>query len=652
MRRGEDRPRESGERELRRAARASGPASWPAWLCLAAIAAASLAAIWTVDYIPTHDGPQYVFVLHARNRLADPATGWGTYFQPGHPTTNLGFAFLYGPLDRLFPWRTALKLTVSAMALLWMAGAVAFARSLHRDRLWLGVALASVAFQWPFYMGFFAFQVAMLLGLLILALGFSLESWRLVHRALLALLLFLQALCHVLPAVVTGLVLAALALSRGGSRAWKREVAWAAAMGLPAAAVVATLLATGMTALAAMNRPNLENFTYEWPAFWSLAKCFAAGPAWRAWPLTLLALSAPALAWRLQGGTTSAEDRALLASGGLLFLAAVALPLHLRTWDFFSVRFVPMAVCVWLAAIPLERLRAGRWRLSVLGLLALYGIAAGLWPVGFHHTLERVTADAHSGLRAELSRDGPRLPIVLDSLHWRDLDDPGIPVPYFVPLNNLGQLYAVAHGGVVPFNFSVNPRLHLLLYSQHFDREYPAIPDPERTWPVELAKPANQHNSSLRAALTTHAASFGGAFQDIIFFGRPEETELLIRRGYVPEFRRGGLLIARFEGCPLSLDLPARLLAEPGGQVELGWQPLTDPVTRFSLEGARPLGDGRARLALEDAPCGAVWLRLRSRPDDPRDPASGIHLCEGSDRSGKLVVTATQATPLVSCALP
>ena len=646
---GEDRlPAAAGTR-VEEATDWMGSAIWPAWLCLAAIAVATLAAVWTVDYIPTNDGPQHIFTVHARNHLSDPATGWDAYFEPAHPITNRGFAFLFGPLDRLMPWRTALKLAVSAMALLWIAGAVTLARALHRDRIWLGVALAAFAFQWPFYMGFFSFQVAMALGLSTLAVGFSVERWRPPQRALLTLLIFAQALCHVLPAAVTGLVLAALALTRGGRHGWKRELAWLAAMGLPAGIVVVGLLGAGMSTLGDMNRA--DGFDYRWPALWTLAKCFAGGPAWRAWPLTLLALSAPIIAWRLRDAGHSAEDRGLLASGALLFLASLALPLHLRAWDFFSVRFIPMAVCVWLVAIPLERLRARSTRLAALGLLSLYAVAASLWPIGFHHTLERITADAHSGLRANLARDGPRLPIVLDPFHWRDYDAPGVPMPYMTPLANLGQLYALAQGGVVPFNFSVNKRLHHLLYNQRFDREYPPVPDPGRTWPIELAKPENERNRNLRAALTTHAAGFGVAFQDIIFFGHPEEADLLIARGYAPDFRQGGLLIARFEGCPLSFDLPARLGSEPGNLIELGWYPLTEPARRFPLELARDRDDGRVRLTLQGAPCGAVWLRVRGKPQDPSNPASGIRFCRGSDRFGKLLVPATESTPVVTCAL-
>ena len=45
-----------------------------------------------------------------------------------------------------------------------------------------------------------------------------------------------------------------------------------------------------------------------------------AGPAWRAWPLTGLALAALGLAalGRRRLGARSPEDRALLASGGVL----------------------------------------------------------------------------------------------------------------------------------------------------------------------------------------------------------------------------------------------------------------------------------------------------------------------------------------------
>src|SRR2546422_4898858 len=50
-------------------------------------------------YIPTHDGPQHVYALHVANHLADPARGWGNWFEIARPVTSLGFAALFAPLD-------------------------------------------------------------------------------------------------------------------------------------------------------------------------------------------------------------------------------------------------------------------------------------------------------------------------------------------------------------------------------------------------------------------------------------------------------------------------------------------------------------------------------------------------------------------------
>jgi len=34
-----------------------------------ALLAGAIAALWTIDLLPTHDGPQHVFTIHAANHL-------------------------------------------------------------------------------------------------------------------------------------------------------------------------------------------------------------------------------------------------------------------------------------------------------------------------------------------------------------------------------------------------------------------------------------------------------------------------------------------------------------------------------------------------------------------------------------------------------
>ncbi|TFG95525.1 MAG: hypothetical protein E4H11_04905, partial [Myxococcales bacterium] len=78
----------------------------------ALVLAAMLAALWCVDYLPTQDGPQHLFSVHAAHRLDDLRLGYGRWLEPGTPITNLGFAWVYGGLEHFFVWQRALALAL------------------------------------------------------------------------------------------------------------------------------------------------------------------------------------------------------------------------------------------------------------------------------------------------------------------------------------------------------------------------------------------------------------------------------------------------------------------------------------------------------------------------------------------------------------
>src|SRR3954451_8566113 len=87
-------------------------------LTIAASVAAVL-AIWCVDYLPTHDGPQHLLLGHLENHFDDPGAGWARYLTPSTQVTAFGFLFVFAPLEQLFSWRTALRLTLSIDVLVW-----------------------------------------------------------------------------------------------------------------------------------------------------------------------------------------------------------------------------------------------------------------------------------------------------------------------------------------------------------------------------------------------------------------------------------------------------------------------------------------------------------------------------------------------------
>ncbi|HEY5658558.1 MAG TPA: hypothetical protein VIY27_12290 [Myxococcota bacterium] len=603
------------------------------WLVEALLLATVAYAVADVAYLPTHDGPQHIFTLHAANHLDDPETGWGRWLEPNTPLSSHGFSAIFSPLDLWLPWPVAARVALALLAVAWALGAFAFVRAVRPERSWLGVALGATALQWSLYMGFFSFYAAGAFGLFVLALAFRSELRSRRVRALLGVLLFLQALLHVMAALLSGLVVAALCALRASPGRRLAEVARVALLGAPAACVAAAVWWVQSTG-ADLPAEEIESFVLQRPPWWTLGKCLMGGPAWRAWPITALAVAALSVA--LWGPSRRAEDRALLLAGGAFLAAGAALPLHLPSWHFFSVRFLPLAACTLVAALPLERVRAPLARRGLAFALAALAFASSAWAIGHNRDLATRSAAALAGLEVDLVRDGPRLPIILDPLLGRPFDNARADMPYTAPLLNLGKLYAAAQGGIVPFAFVSNPAIHPLLARPEAQRALEVGADPR--YAIPLADPRHAGDLALREAVTVYMAAHATRFQDVIFHGEPEDVDHLLWLGFEADWRRDGSAIARFRGCPLDVRFPPDSGLGGAERLELGWYPAYGVTHRYDLSRARRDSDGGLRLPLRQS-CGAVWLRFED----------AALRCEGADSERRFVIPEVRAAPEVEC---
>lgn len=603
------------------------------WLAQAALLIGLVLSVVGVPYLPTNDGPQHIFTLHATNHLDQPGTGWSEWLVPHQPLSSRGFATVFSPLDLLLPWRTAVRLALALLVAVWAAGAFTLARAVHPERGWLGLTVAAAALQWAFYMGFFNFYLASGFGLFVLAYALQRESATPGRLAVLAVLLLVQALFHLVAAVFTGLALATLALLRAGPGRRGAALVRTMLVGTPAALVAlsATAVRVGSGMQVAVD-PDIAG-TEMFPPAWTLARCFAGGPLWRAWPLTLLAvLSIGVWIWRRE---RTPSDRALLTVGSALLLAAALLPLHLPSWHFFSVRFLPLAVPLLVLALPVEALpRLGR--LGVAAASVVFAAAATTWGAAHHRDLAERSAPALAGLEAGIAREGPRLPIVLDPLLGRSLEDAEADMPFTAPLLNLGKLYATEQGGMVPHTFASDPSIHSALMTEEGERRLPPAADPR--YVLRSLGPGNERDLALREAVTVYLAAHGTRYEDVILAGRPEDADHLEWLGFEPDWREQGLVIARFRGCPFTVRFPDAANLPEDAVLELGWYPALGVTHRYSLARV-PLGpDGSRTLPLRQS-CGGLWVRLA--------PASSV--CEGADDSGRLVVRSARSQPEVVC---
>lgn len=124
-------------------------------------------------------------------------------------------------------------------------------------------------------MGFFSFYVASGFGLFVLAFAFGRTSGVRPRIGRLAALLFVQALLHLMAAVATGLVVAALLWLRGMPGRRVAQLGRIIAVATPATCVA--LLAVWVSRNTGMG-PQVDESAVTMGPWWILGKCFMGGP--------------------------------------------------------------------------------------------------------------------------------------------------------------------------------------------------------------------------------------------------------------------------------------------------------------------------------------------------------------------------------------
>jgi hypothetical protein len=609
-----------------------------------------LAALFAVRYLPTHDGPQHIFLAHLDSHFSDPGATYSDFYRPTTALTSKGFALLYGPLAELLPWRSAVQVTLAIILLTWSWGTLAFVDAVSPARRLVGLVGFAMAFQWALYMGLFSFLLSTGLGLFTLAVAFGSAEWTWKRRAAIAALLLVQSVCHVFAAEVVGLTLAVLVACRHPVRQWPRELGILAAMGVPTALIGSH--AAGWLGSSAAALPYSREAV--WPPIAErihlLASAFSGGPWWRAFPPVVLAVVGIVSAVRRTlARKTGAEERTLLIVALMLGAAALAMPLHSRQWEFMSVRFTPMAVVFGLALLPVEAL-SRRLVHVVHGVVVVMAVSSIAWAGWHNQRLERACGPALAGLDANVRRDGPRLPIVLDPSCNALSEKKVFDMPGAEPLLNLGALYAVQQGGVVPYAFVGIPQLHGFVLTPGGFKRFPDQPDRKRFW-GGLAQTDPVDDAPLRQALLTSLARTGTGYQDVIFYGTTRDRDQIARRGYVTDFERDGMWLGHYRGCPLRLEV--RTSAPPSAPliVQYGWAPLTDAAASQVVAPSTATADGVLVVDWPSAPCGALWVRAGIDKDGSGRWSPSDGHCAGAADDGRLTLQRTPDVAAERCVL-
>jgi hypothetical protein len=356
--------------------------------------------------------------------------------------------------------------------------------------------------------------------------------------------------------------------------------------------------------------------------------CFAGGPAWRAWPLVLLALSG--VGWSLLAMARQRKIAAIELSVAVLSLAmaalALALPFHGEAWQFFSPRFIPIALLTGLVLVPVERLGPRAYAVFA-GCALVYNVASNAWMVGQLRDRRARTAEALAGLGRPVTPGRTMLPIIFNANATDDvLADPRtLQPPYVQPLHNLGDIYAIDRNAVVAYAFA-SMRTAAPVISR--DDAFPPVP--ARDYRAAFAR---HPSGPIRQYELARLGLYGARFDDIVFYGTEADAAWLIDAGYEAEFWRGALLIAHFKGC----DGTLRISGAPEGvrlSVGTGWGPFDRPGWFDNLPGHPEM----EAIRLQRLPCGSAWVRVV--------PSDGALRCEHADETGTLVVRLPRSEPI------
>ncbi len=627
------------------------------WLACMLVASIGLVAcVWVVPYIPTADGPQHVFSAHVENHYSDPGSLYPDYYRMLPQFGGKGFALVFGPLESVLPWRLALRAALSLIALAFAWGFACVVLALDHNRRPIALLGFIIALPWSLYMGFFPFVVGTTVGLYTLAYALHRPPTTTARCALLSFLLLVQGISHVFTAVMTGAVVAALAVF-GAPRAERlRELGRMTLVGVPAAALL------GFTFL---GRNGTSGFHLEWELAsrpLEISRWFAPGPSVRGWlvlGLVAAGIGTTIARSRRSGDASGAAREGAMATEATIAWVALAFllltllaPIHIPGWQLFAPRFAILATVLGLALLRVPDRASPRVARALVPLLTICCIASNLLSAKLHRRLANGCADSLAGLDAPLHFTGPRWPILLDGYCGAPEDRAESPVPWAAMALNVNLLYLIDHGGVAGRLFNGAPSIHAISVRGE------TMPRPPDTYAQSVAVTHYfNEDPKLRESVLTELATDGMRYEGIHVVGGHRADFIVFNdRGYVPEFENDSMLIARFEGCPAELLLPPGALDREPVYFEYGLYTRfilnSDPHTlaKKAIERGTPVVNGAIHVPLPGRPCGAVWVRVVWDADGSSTLTPGDRTCAKAPWEGRLVATVSRDHPTMECA--
>ncbi len=528
---------------------------------LAASVLAVLLLVYVVDYLPTNDGPQHAYVGFLSGHSHEEP--FSRYYARSWPLAQSWYV-VFSNLEALIGWREAYRMAIALTLLSWTLGSAAIVCALPRERRVLILVASIGASQWAVYMGFFPWLCSAGMGLGSIALVMPDEGDVPRRRRWISMgaLLFLASSVHPFGGQLGGAGVLAhtlLAVPRSG---WRARLPWLAAVGtFP---VIVTVSAAMGVADAALHPVMIGHRSYYPP--WAdrlrgFSWFYAAGPWYRGWPPVVVA-AAGSMAALLRIRKLLARERALVLVAALYTTMALLAPRHGSVWQNFSPRFVPPAVLLWSLLLPLERLRERpRWLVQLV-LSAVAAVSIG-WAVSYNVRLRESSQPWLAALGKPSTKGNTLLAIVTETvLDGSIAKRKDYEIPYARPHVNTGLIYALDREAVSPYTFAWFPRIHVVL-----DRE--ALPrSPGRDFQDAFFRPRADAEMEL-----VRIAGYGSHFDEFLFFGQESGINLLLGLGYEPIHRSERLLLSRFRGCPIELEVTGDLESAPRLTLVVMWEP-------------------------------------------------------------------------------
>jgi hypothetical protein len=426
------------------------------YLLAAATSFPMVLLLWSVGYVPTHDGPEHLAVIALSRALQSGLPIAAQHLVANDPIAPQLHSWVVGALWPILGPVAAQKAYLTAYLISMPLSFAFLARSVGGRGLTAGLLGSLLAPGWPFFMGFFNFVAAV--PMMLLAVGCWIRSeggsrWR--CSLILVALLPLIGVTHPFVLGVTGLACGLVTLR---TPTFKRGPELFRLL-LVCSPGLLLLILVALGALRAGEGGWLLTETTRLPVgqvLTGLALRAFGGPsnmtALLAVPFTAAVLLAVA---RLRPPDTGRDAVTALRWFGVLCLVGyLVAPMHITGWAFFQARFLWVGLAfIGATAVVGHGVVVRR----IVPVLAVVVALIAAIPFQARYRAAAASVEVFAEGAGEVPSEELVLPLVFEA--GLGSDD-----PYMLPMQLAGAYHTIERMALNPYHFAVHPSVHPVLY--------------------------------------------------------------------------------------------------------------------------------------------------------------------------------------------